>query len=146
MHRTELHVAFSSSANINCQLPHQGRLRGIIREFGVEGSPEQDIVSNNCGLHGMAGKSCVRPRQPVRRRFLPHCPVGSQVFLSFVKSNEETELRTLRRQIEEMQKDREIWHRLHLSKLEVAIEASKQAIKEIQAGNIKSAKEWQKLL
>jgi hypothetical protein len=68
--------------------------------------------------------------------------VIAQIVLSFVSSKDEKELENLRQKNEEMRKEREMWYGLQLSKLEQALEASRQSVKEIKAGNLKSAKEW----
>jgi len=64
--------------------------------------------------------------------------VIAQIVFSFVSSKDERELKDLRQKNEEMRREREMWYGLQLSKLEQALEASRQSVKEIKAGNIRA--------
>jgi len=68
--------------------------------------------------------------------------VTGQVIVTLIASEEEKLILNLRREIGDMHREREIWHRVEISKLERRLAIAKQQVVEIERGNMVGVREW----
>jgi uncharacterized membrane protein YcjF (UPF0283 family) len=68
--------------------------------------------------------------------------VLAQVALNLAPTDEEKELRKLQGRVEEMQKERDIWYGVELSKTQRTLAIVRQQIVQIESGNARGFREW----
>ena len=68
--------------------------------------------------------------------------VLAQIALTLTLTEEEREIAKLRRRVEEMQKEKDMWHGVELSKLQRTLAVVRQQTVQIESGNISGFKEW----
>jgi hypothetical protein len=68
--------------------------------------------------------------------------VSCQVALALIASEEEKELATLRSEVATLRQEKEIWHKVEISKLAKKLAIADQQIAEIRKGNMAGVREW----
>jgi hypothetical protein len=68
--------------------------------------------------------------------------VSCQVGVSLIGSEEEKELASLRNEVEILRQEKEIWHKVEISKLAKKLAIADQQIAEIKKGNTAGVREW----
>lgn len=68
--------------------------------------------------------------------------VLAQIGLNLAPTDEEKELRRLRGRVEEMQRERDTWYGVELSKTQRALAVVRQQIIQIESGNVSAFREW----
>src|ERR1051325_7143273 len=69
--------------------------------------------------------------------------IVAQIAFIFVDTHEDQELEKLRKEAEVYRREQDLLQRIKLSQLEAVLEANKETIKRIRAGDFTGAKEWE---